>query len=198
MLKFIGIMVGLVMLILLSCQVYGADREVQSLKFKDVINSLTEVEVEYLLPIDEDRQIDTISVNILKEISQKDRLSFYQGITITRVWGSTFYKCKTCDNSAFGLGPDFLLRYDMFKSEKLALSMDMNGGLIFYNQDFPAGGKLYNFMWRLGPKLSCIINDQARLNVGYKLMHVSNGSISGKRNPAYDAGGLSISLEWTF
>jgi lipid A 3-O-deacylase len=151
-----------------------------------------------------ERQIDTLSLNILfsKKSSLDDRLSFYTGATITRAWGNIIHMGARQKNSAFGIGPVYLLRYKALQLAKSSLSFDMSGSLIFYSEDFPAGGDFYNFMWRIGPKFTYQINDNYLLNIGYKLMHVSNGQFSDNlptvHNPAYNANGISLSITKLF
>lgn len=168
----------------------------------ETFGSKSEIELEYLIPVEKVREIDTLSLNILKENSHDDRLSFYRGVTITRAWGNSIHLGVTRDSSAFGIGPVYLMRYQLLQNNWSTLSFDMSGGLIFYNEDFPAGGDFYNFMWRIGPKFTCQIDDNLLLNIGYKLMHVSNGQWSGSsetsHNPAYNAGGFSLSITRLF
>jgi lipid A 3-O-deacylase len=162
------------------------------------VGSKLEIEWDYLTPIEKKREIDTLSLNILKEYANESQLSFYRGITITRPWGNIIDSGVILESSAFGIGPVYLMRYEPLQWDHLSLSFDMSGGLIFYKDDFPAGGRFYNFMWRIGPKFSYQIVNNYLLNIGFKLMHVSNGHLSGNKNPAYNAGGVSLSITRLF
>jgi len=165
--------------------------------YGSAVASQYEVEYEYLTPIDNDRNITTSSLNIFKKISdEKNSLSSYSGITITRPRGEISFDGETSDSSSFGIGPVYLIRYEPFKFGKASVSLDMSGGFILYNEKFPAGGRVYNFMWRIGPQFIYKIGENSSLNIGYKLMHVSNGSsIFGKgHNPAYNARGFSFGI----
>ena len=157
-----------------------------------------EVELEYLSPWEDARNIDTLSFNILKGSSVNDRMSFYKGITITRAYGNITHLGEVLNSSAFGFGPDFMLRYQLKQWNQATLSLDMSGSLIIYSDNFPAGGDVYNFMWRIGPRFICPLGNNFSLNVGYILMHVSNGQWSDNEetshNPAYNASGFSFCI----
>ncbi|MBP2656199.1 MAG: Lipid 3-O-deacylase-related protein [Firmicutes bacterium] len=132
-----------------------------------------EIELEYLTPLDNDRDINTFSIHILNKIPAKNSsISFYNGLTITRPQGEIFSGGEKCDSSA------------------------LSDGLILYNKKFPVEGRIYNFMWRAGPQFSYKFDQNTAVSIGYKLMHVSNGSsIFGKgHNPSYNASGFSLSI----
>lgn len=161
-----------------------------------------EVELEYLNPTREHRWIDTVSMNLLintKELSNP-HLSFYYGGTLTRAWGESYRSngksYQAYRNSVFGIGPTALLRYTPIQRERFFLSVDASGSLIFYTEDFPVGGDFYNFMWRIGPKVSYQLNEHVWGNLSYKWMHVSNGQ--SKNNPGYDGKGWSMGLTYQF
>jgi lipid A 3-O-deacylase len=164
----------------------------------------SEIEWEYMTPVEQNRQIKTLSLNILfsKKPSLDERLAFYTGATITRAWGNVIHLSVKQENSAFGIGPVYLLRYKALQLAKSSLLLDISGSLIFYSENFPAGGDFYNFMWRIGPKFTYQISDNCLLNIGYKLMHVSNGQWSDNpstsHNPAYNANGISLSITKLF
>ncbi len=161
-----------------------------------------EIESESLTPLSANRQIDTVSLHILrgKDKPGDSRISHSKGVTITRAWGYTGHPGALRDNSAVGIGPVCLIRYKLYQGRRAWLSFDLSGGLIFYNDNFPAGGDFYNFMWRAGPKVSYPVNGHWSWNAGYKWMHVSNGQKSGGsgRNPGYDAAGFSFGLTRSF
>ena len=162
-----------------------------------------EVEMEHLYPINEKRQIEITSANILfgKENPCNNNWSYYSGATITNAWGNiiqtndSFQEVK-CDSPALGFGPILLARYEPLKGNRLSFSADFSLGLIFYNEDFPAGGKFYNFMWRIGPNFTYQIHDSLSLSIGYKVAHVSNGNSS--HNPSCNGKGISMSVKKSF
>ncbi len=156
-----------------------------------------EVETERLSPMWENRQLDTISMNVFfhrKAAPRHPNLSFYSGVTISRAWGYITESNIHISDEAVGAGPVYLVRYEPWQWDKLALAVDMSGGIIFYNENFPAGGDFYNFMWRLGPKLIYALNENYAVSIGCKIMHVSNGQHGRMRNPSYNGQGFSVSV----
>jgi lipid A 3-O-deacylase len=164
----------------------------------------TEFEMEYLVPTGERRDIDTISLNIFKEVRNNGRVAFYNGITLTHAWGDMTQSGVKSDCAAYGIGPTYLVRIGVKEWDNAAFSFDMSGALIFYDKDFPNNGDFYNFMWRIGPKFSYRIAEYMILNIGYILMHVSNGQLywpeltGTAHNPAYNAKGLSLTVVYCF
>lgn len=181
----------------------GKGPEPQPAFFQTVAPELN-LELEYLAPVDKDRQIETVSLNILikkPEIFRLKQFDSYLGLTLTRAWGSINRTTINPDSSAFGLGPVFLIRKELWQNNRVQLFFDSSVGLIFYSKDFPAGGDFYNFMWRFGPKIKYQIDPNLAWNLSYKWMHVSNGQISHEEpthNPAYNGVGFSLGLAWAF
>lgn len=144
-----------------------------------------------------DRYIDTVSLHILENISKKDNRSIYRGITITRPYGYiTNDNQQNKDSSAVGVGPVYMIRYEKNLSGKLYEAFDMSGGVIVYDKTFPAEGRYYNFMWRIGPRFIYKINEDSSINLGYMLMHVSNGFRT--HNPGYNGQGVSVGFVANF
>ena len=155
----------------------------------------------YLIPIHANRQIQTINAHIMagKQFFKKIHLALYSGIIVTYAWGhivqlNDFYEEVAHENSAFGAGPLFLLRFEPFVVNRIALGIDASGVIAFYTKHFPAGGDFYNFMWRIGPILSIKMNNGYTLGMGYRWMHVSNGQGLGPRNPSYEGEGPFITF----
>jgi hypothetical protein len=160
--------------------------------------SKIEVESDYLTHTHfKDRYIDTVSLHILENISKKNNWSIYRGVTITRPYGHIINdNQQTKDSSAVGIGPVYMIRNGKKISEKLYEALDMSGGFIVYDKAFPAEGRYYNFMWRIGPRLIYKTSENSSINIGYTLMHVSNGF--GTHNPGYNGEGVSLSFEGKF
>lgn len=162
-------------------------------------DSKLELEWEYLTSYSKgrlDRDIDTVSLHILKEIAKTGNKPIYRGITITRPTGSLTYHGQTLNRSAVGIGPTYMIRAKKHYSDKLSTALDISGSLILYDKAFPAGGRAFNFMWRIGPKLIYKTSEYSSINVGYTVMHVSNGFNS--HNPGYEANGVSIGFVTKF
>lgn len=144
----------------------------------------------------ENRYIDTVSLHILENISKKHNRSIYRGITITRPYGYIIHDNQHKDSSAIGVGPVYMLRTEKKVSEKLYEALDMSGGFIVYDKVFPAEGRYYNFLWRIGPRFVYKLNENSSINIGYMFMHVSNGFRS--HNPGYNAQGASLGFVINF
>ncbi len=158
--------------------------------------------IEYYTPLDNDRDIQTISFNVLYgwERDVKSPFTFSTGITLTRAWGSitqlddTFNPVEF-ENSASGLGPILYLKYEPFNQNGWSLAPDFLGGIIFYSEKFPAGGDIYNFMWRLGGVLTYKVHESNyATGLSFRWMHVSNGQGITPKNPSYEGLGIGISL----
>ena len=107
-----------------------------------------EPSIEYLIPTDSDRNIETLSANLLLglELFPRSPLSIYAGVTMTYAWGNirqweNDVKIQH-ENKAVGIGPVFLLRFEPFIYYGFSISGDASGGLIFYSTDFPFGGDI--------------------------------------------------------
>lgn len=155
---------------------------------------------DYLTPTAKSRDLDTVSLHILDKISETKGRSVYRGITITRARGNIlpYEQAQTQDSSANGIGPVYMVRNEKYHSGKLTVAVDMSGGFIIYNKNFPAGGERYNFMWRIGPQFIYKFSPTSSINIGYMLMHVSNGLHSQTDNPSYNARGVSFGFVTNF
>lgn len=151
-----------------------------------------EVTVDYLKPTAADRDINTVSLHVLEKISQNKQRSVYRGITVTRPYGHSEKDGVVRDSSAVGVGPTYMIRNEFWQAGKWRGAVDMSGSFIIYDKSFPAEGRSFNFMWRIGPQFSYQFNQDTSLNLGYMLMHVSNGCKS--QNPSYNARGFSLGL----
>lgn len=169
---------------------------VPGMSFCYAADSKAEVDWDYLIPFHEDRDLDTVSLHIMKKFSEVKGRSLYRGITVTRPYGDIFYENRLRESSAVGVGPTYMVRFERAHSAKFTTAFDISGGLILYDKTFPAGGKQYNFMWRVGPRFIYKIDDNSSVNVGYMAMHVSNGLQND--NPSYDAYGLSVGFTSKF
>lgn len=144
-----------------------------------------------------DRYIDTVSLHVLEDISKKiNGWSVYRGLTITRPYGHIIDGQRIKDSSAIGIGPTYMLRNEKKFSGKLYGALDVSGGLLIYDKVFPAGGRYYNFMWRIGPRFIYKCNDDSSFTIGYTEMHVSNGFDT--HNPGYNGHGISAGYETRF
>lgn len=157
-----------------------------------------EVALERLWPAHADRQITTTSLDLLwGGARQSPWLSWRAGVTATRADGyivqfDEHFEGVRLESPAWGLGPTGLLRAQTPEWARTRIELVGSGSLVLYTRRFPAGGDIYDFMWRGGPALE--IRAGRRLSVGASLlwMHVSNGQGLRPINPAYNARGLSL------
>lgn len=163
-------------------------------------DSKQEMEWDFFKPMASSRDIDTVSLHILDKISENKGRSVYRGFTITRPQGNMIpnQQVQVQESSATGIGLIYMVRNEKFRSGKLSAAIDMSGGFIVYDKKFPAGGENYNFMWRIGPRLIYQFTPHSSINMGYMLMHVSNGLHSETHNPSYNARGVSIGVDTKF
>ncbi len=176
-----------------------------------------EMELEYFAPLHEkDRDIDTVSLNLQKVNYADDFVTVLSGLTLTRAWGDMTRRGGYSNCDAWGLGPTGMIRLRLMgmnflgysSGDVIELSLDMSGALIFWNENFPTNGDFYDFMWRVGPKLSCLIGEKTVLNVGYKWMHVSNGQWewhglktdfkATEHNPSWNSKGITVTIIYYF
>jgi lipid A 3-O-deacylase len=179
------------LLLLIFTTGFGQTKDSSKRRFK------IEPSVEYLAPIHPYRSIQTISGNLLLGVYRNRHFSIYGGFTATYAWGTIIqwdsnFNNITYKNKALGLGPVFLIRYEIFIYKGLSISPDFSGGIILYSSKFPYGGDIYNFMWRLGGAIHYHINKMWEVNINAKWMHVSNGQGLGPWNPSYEAEGIGI------
>ena len=165
-----------------------------------------EIQVDSLHPTKGDRRLETIDVHMLLGEKRFDFLPLAMrfGVTLSRVTGfitqlegdfnrGTLHE-QTIESSAWGFGPVAQQRLRLLRWEAFTLRADLGEGLLWYNHDFPSGGRQYNFMLQAGPTIDYLAGGCLRLSIGYRWMHVSNGSGLGPQNPSYGAAGAILGL----
>ena len=165
-----------------------------------------EIQVDSLHPTKGDRRLETIDVHVLLGEMRFDFLPLAMrfGVTLSRVTGfitqlegdfnrGTLHE-QTIESSAWGFGPVAQQRLRLLRWEAFTLRADLGEGLLWYNHDFPSGGRQYNFMLQAGPTIDYLAGGCLRLSIGYRWMHVSNGSGLGPQNPSYGAAGAILGL----
>jgi lipid A 3-O-deacylase len=164
---------------------------------KKVAKAPNEIEIEYLHPMNfKDRHMDTYSTHIFESVGNINHTDLYRGFTVTRVLGSITNDNGERNSDALGIGYTYLLRKKENISKKVVLAFDVSGGLVLYDQAFPATGRAYNFMWRVGPRVIYMPTTRTSFSLGWTYMHVSNGMQS--HNPGYNSGGITLGLGWDF
>lgn len=159
-------------------------------------NTQLEMDGDYLTPMAAKRDLNTISIHMFEKISETKNRSMYRGITVTRAYGNITLDGQTHSSSAVGIGPVYLIRDERGHSGKLTTAIDLSGGVIVYDKAFPAGGRAYNFMWRMGPRFIYQCDENSSVSVGYMFAHISNGFRT--HNPGYDSHGVSLGFVSNF
>jgi len=164
-------------------------------------NGRIEAGIERLWPTHADRQIATTSVNAFMggNLWRRRWLAWRVGLTMTYADGyivqfDEHFRNVRFDTSAGGLGPSGLVRLQTPEWAGVTLALESSGGLLLYTRHFPAGGDIYNFMWRAGPSLEARVAPSWWVGAGLRWMHVSNGQGLHPGNPAYNARGASLWL----
>ena len=60
----------------------------------------------------------------------------------------------------------------------------------------PAGGRAYDFLWRVGPRFSYKLGNYSALGLTLLYAHASNGMNS--HNPGYEMKGVNLDFEYKF
>jgi hypothetical protein len=169
--------------------------------------SALEIQVDSLDPTKADRRLETINVHALlgeKRIDARP-LAVRFGLTLSRVTGfitqlegdfnrGTLHE-QTSESSAWGIGPVVQQRVRVLGCSVFTLRTDFGEGALWYNRAFPHGGRRYNFMLQAGPTIGYApATGCLRVSIGYRWMHVSNGSGLGPQNPSYGAAGVMLGL----
>jgi hypothetical protein len=166
-----------------------------------------EIQVESLDPTKADRRLETINVHALVGEVRFDPmpLAVPFGVTLSRVTGfitqlegdfnrGTLHE-QTSESSAWGIGPVAQQRVKVLRWSVFTLRTDFGEGALWYNRDFPRGGRRYNFMLQAGPTIGYApATGCLQASIGYRWMHVSNGSGLGPQNPSYSAAGVMLGL----
>lgn len=104
------------------------------------------------------------------------------------------------ETSAAGGGLNLLLRYHFyeFADDKATAFIDLGGGLIRLDHEWPDNGTHNNFTGRLGLGLSYDLNEDFSLVGGLRWFHLSNAYRHGRdENPNYDGVEAWAGILWT-
>jgi hypothetical protein len=108
-----------------------------------------------------------------------------------------WYFAQNGDN-AFGVNPQFVMRYHFYRSEdaRWTIFAEAGIGLLFSTDNVPSGGTSFNFTPRAGVGFTRQLTDSGlRLQVGLRWAHISNARLnSDSRNPSRDSAMLYAGL----
>lgn len=143
------------------------------------------------------RHIDNYTVHLYQEMKRNGTISFWRGLTLTRPTGYLVEDDGSHRNSdSWGVGPSFMIRWEKPVGEKWSVGLDGTGSLLAYNHAFPAGGRAFGFMWRVGPRVSYYPDKDSAIRLGWSFMHCSNGFSD--HNPGYNGVGFSLMYAHNF
>lgn len=143
------------------------------------------------------RHIDNYTIHLYQEMKRNGTVSFWRGLTFTRPTGYlTEDDGSHRDSDAWGFGPSFMIRWEKPVGAKWSVGIDGTGSLLAYNHAFPAGGRAFGFMWRVGPRVSYYPDEDSAIRLGWSYMHCSNGFSS--HNPGYNGVGFSLMYAHNF
>ena len=158
-----------------------------------------EIQADYFQHRGERRYINLYNLHVFRQYKEMHGMSLHWGLTVTRPVGSWAEKSAPTvrlDSGAVGVGPSYMVRWAKPLGQKWEVSLDITGGLMVYNKVHPAHTRSYDFMWRIGPRLTYNFNDRNALSVAYLGHHVSNGQRT--KNPGYNGVGISIGYRYTY
>ncbi len=151
-------------------------------------------QAEYLDHEKNDKHIDNYNLHVYSHIWNNSFLSLYAGGTASVAKG---YIDDDKENSdAFGLGPSIMGRLEFNVAGGFYAGLEASGSMRFFTKSHPAGGRAYDFLWRVGPRLSYKASDNMVFGLSAVYAHASNGMNS--HNPGYEMKGLSLDLEYKF
>lgn len=166
---------------------------------EDIVHSHpVEVQFEYIEHrAYKNRHIDNYTVHLYQEMKRNGTVSFWRGLTLTRPTGYLVEDDGSHRNSdSWGVGPSFMIRWEKPVGEKWSVGLDGTGSLLAYNHAFPAGGRAFGFMWRVGPRVSYYPDKDSAIRLGWSFMHCSNGFSD--HNPGYNGVGFSLMYAHNF
>ena len=162
-------------------------------------NRRAEIQADYFQHRGERRYINLYNLHVFRQYKEMHGMSLHWGLTVTRPVGSWAEKdapTVRLDSGAVGVGSSYMVRWTKPLGKKWEVSLDLTGGLMVYNKVHPAHTRNYDFMWRIGPRLTYNFNDQNALSIAYLGHHVSNGQRT--KNPGYNGVGVSIGYRYTY
>lgn len=90
------------------------------------------------------------------------------------------------DSGAGGL--DLVLRYHFLRRQDFSIYVELGGGFLISEFEFPANGTHFNFTPTAGMGFTYRVYENVRLMAGARWYHLSNAGIDGDdRNPSVDA-----------
>ncbi len=107
-----------------------------------------------------------------------------------------YFDQATAENAG-GFNLNVVLRRHVLARDDWSLFVDVGGGVMETSDAVPAGGSSFNFVAQAGGGISFDIGDQARLLMGVRWHHISNGRTF-DTNPSQDSFYVYAGLSFPF
>lgn len=152
-------------------------------------------QAEYLKHSKSEKHVDNYNFHVYRHFWNNDYLSFYVGGTASLADGYVDkYLRKNSD--AFGIGPSVMGRLEFNPFGNFYTGLEVAGTMRFFTKAHPAGGRAYDFLWRVGPRISYKVGNYTSFGLSVLYAHASNGM--GSHNPGYEMTGVNLDLEYKF
>ena len=142
------------------------------------------------------KHVDNYNLHVYKHFWNNDYLSFYYGGTVTIADGYMRPDEAKEDSDAFGIGPSIMGRLEFNPFGNFYTGLECAGSMRFFTKAHPAGGRAYDFLWRVGPRVSYKFGNYSALGLSVLYAHASNGMSS--HNPGYEMMGVNLDFEYHF
>ncbi len=145
----------------------------------------------------DNRYVKNYNLHALTQVYDWSIFSLHAGATFTVADGYIIRSHEKKNSDAIGLGPACVARFGGEIIDNLHFSIDLGGSLRFFTKNHPATARMYDFLWRIGPRIAYDFSDKGSIGFNYVVYaHASNGHSS--QNPGYEMQGFNFSLDYKF
>lgn len=152
-------------------------------------------QAEYLKHNKSDKHVDNYNLHVYTHLWNNDYISLYGG-GIATIADGYMDKDERNNSDAVGLGPSIMGRLEFNPFGNFYAGLEVAGSMRFFSKAHPAGGRCYDFLWQVGPRLSYKFGNYTAVGLSAYYAHASNGMNS--HNPGYEMKGLALDVEYKF
>lgn len=160
------------------------------------------IEAAYASAIDEEHNFHMTSLSAGKEFYRYKDVQLFGLMVFSSIDGEAFDdfypELDAVKVSTTGTGVSGLVRWVPFRTSQNQLFIDGGLGAVYFDDEFPPNGSHWNFLIRFGGGLAYRVGDSSSLGVGYRWVHISNGTGNGEQNPASDNNSIFITYSTEF
>ncbi|MBC7821626.1 MAG: acyloxyacyl hydrolase, partial [Planctomycetaceae bacterium] len=103
------------------------------------------------------------------------------------------------EHDSVGLDFTLSLRWHFIQCERWTFFVQGGGGFAYFTRRVPEGTTNFNFVSRLGPGFTYLLEDNCHLIGGVDWLHISNAEIAGApRHGGLNSAQFYLGLLWTF